>query len=144
GPPKPPERSSRPGEPGARLDSPTRAAAHAVWRAALGAAEVAPLVEGALARLGDDLTHPSWRRLRVFGCGKAGGAMAAALERALGPPIIEGLVVVKDGYTVPTERIVLHEAGHPVPDARGEAAAAEMLRGARAAGADDLVLFLVS
>ena len=70
--------------------------------------------------------------------------MAAAIERALGPRITAGLVVVKDGYTVPTERIVLREAGHPVPDARGQAAAEEILRGVRAAGADDLVLFVVS
>ena len=70
--------------------------------------------------------------------------MAATLERALGPRITEGLVVVKDGYMVTTERIVLREAGHPVPDARGQAATEEMVRRANAAGADDLIVFLVS
>ena len=83
-----------------------RAAAHAIWRAALAAGNVAPLVERALDRLSVDPTHPSWRRLFVFGCGKASGAMAAALERVLGRRITEGLVVVKDGYTVPTHRTV--------------------------------------
>jgi len=70
--------------------------------------------------------------------------MAAALERALGSRIADGLVVVKDGYTVPTERIVLREAGHPVPDARGQAVTEEMVRRVHAAEADDLVVFLVS
>src|SRR5205823_855559 len=58
--------------------------------------------------------------------------------------ITEGLVVVKDGYTVPMARVVLREAGHPVPDARGQAAAEEIVRRVRPAGADDAVLFLVS
>ena len=80
----------------------------------------------------------------AFGCGKASGAMAAALERALGQRITEGLVVVKDGYTVPTRCIVLREAGHPVPDARGQAAAEAMVHRVRSAGAEDLVVFLVS
>jgi hydroxypyruvate reductase len=51
---------------------------------------------------------------------------------------------VKDGYTVRTERIELREAGHPVPDARGQAAAEAIVERARGAGAEDLVLFLVS
>ena len=157
GPPNPPDRSSRPGEPGARLVPPnppdrsscrgeaaTRLDAQAIWRAALAAGSVAPLVDRALERLRFDLTHPSWRHLLVFGCGKASGAMAAAVERTLGRRITEGLVVVKDGYTVPTARVVLREAGHPVPDARGQAAAEEIVRRVRSAGADDAVLFLVS
>jgi hydroxypyruvate reductase len=122
----------------ARLD------AQAIWRAALAAGNVGPLVDRALQRLSLDPTHPSWRHVFVFGCGKAGGAMAAALERAVGQRITEGLVVVKDGYAVPTRRIVLCEAGHPVPDARGQAAAEAMVHRVRAAGADDLVVFLVS
>jgi len=122
----------------------SRAAAHAIWRAALAAGNVGPLVDRALGRLSVDPSHPSWRHVFVFGCGKASGAMAAAVERTLGRRITEGLVVVKDGYTVPTARVVLREAGHPVPDARGQAAAEEIVRRVRPAGADDAVLFLVS
>jgi hydroxypyruvate reductase len=80
----------------------------------------------------------------VVGCGKASGAMAAALEGILGRRITEGLVVVKDGYTVPTARITLTQAGHPVPDARGQAAAEAIVHRVHAAGAEDLILFLVS
>ena len=124
-----------------------RDAAHAIWRAALAAGDVGPLVSRVLRcerdriLIGDEPCPP---RVRVFGCGKAGGAMALATEAVLGGRITGGLVVVKDGYTAPTRRIPLVEAGHPVPDARGEAAALKILEGVRAAGEDELVLFLVS
>jgi hydroxypyruvate reductase len=154
GPPKPRPRSSGPGEAEARLEAPgtTRADALAIWGAALAAGDVTPLVQrvlrldGVHLHIGQQVRFElgEGRRLFVFGCGKASGAMAAAVERRLGDRIAGGLVVVKDGYTVPTRRIVLKEAGHPVPDARGQAAAEEMVRRVRAAAADDLVLFLVS
>ena len=44
----------------------------------------------------------------------------------------------------PTRVVEVAEAGHPVPDARGEAAADRLLLLAATAGAEDLVLFLVS
>ncbi len=81
----------------------------------------------------------------VVGAGKASGAMAAAVEDALGDRIADGLVVVKDGYLARHARVRLVEAGHPVPDERGEAAAAREIRAlAESAGADDLLLVLVS
>jgi len=70
--------------------------------------------------------------------------MAAAVEEAWGDRIAEGVVAVKDGYTVPTRRIRLLEAGHPVLDERGAAAARAIHALARSAGAEDLVLVLVS
>ena len=117
-----------------------REAARSVFDAALEASDVHPLVRRALA--GVRLTGPG--RVRVVGAGKASGAMAAAAEAALGDAITGGLVVVKDGYRAATRRIRLVEAGHPVPDARGEAAAREIRAIAEAAGADDLLLVLVS
>jgi hydroxypyruvate reductase len=128
-----------------------REAAEEIWRSALQAGEVAPLVERALgiegetlrtARSAIDLART--RRLLVLGCGKAGAAMARAVEEILGDRIAGGFVVVKDGYTAPTRVIELAEAGHPVPDARGEAAARRLLELAGEAGRDDVVLFLVS
>ena len=79
-----------------------------------------------------------------MGAGKASGAMAAAAEEALGERIAGGLVAVKDGHGAPTRHIRLVEAGHPVPDARGAAAAAEILDLVAAAGTDDVVLVLIS
>jgi glycerate 2-kinase len=117
-----------------------REAARSVFDAGLAAADVAPLVRRALA----DVRLGPTGRVRVVGAGKASGAMAAAAESALGDVIADGLVVVKDGYRAPTHRITLVEAGHPVPDARGEAAAHRIRALAEACGADDLLLVLVS
>ncbi|HET7876212.1 MAG TPA: DUF4147 domain-containing protein, partial [Methylomirabilota bacterium] len=117
-----------------------RAAARAIFDAALAAADVRPLVLRAMR----DIVPPERGRLIVLGAGKASGAMASAVEEALGPRVTEGLVAVKDGYAVPTRRIKIVEAGHPVPDARGEAAARQIRALAESAGADDLVLALIS
>jgi hydroxypyruvate reductase len=129
------------------LPEPARDAAHAIWRAALAAGDVAPLISRVVRRDGSSVLigdRPCPPRVFVFGCGKASGAMALAVEDVLDARIADGLVVVKDGYTVATRRVPLTEAGHPVPDARGLAAALEIVERVRAAGADDLVLFLVS
>ena len=117
-----------------------RGAARAVFDAALRAADVQPLVRRALA----DAPLPEDARVRVVGAGKASGAMAAAAEQALGDRIVDGLVVVKDGYRADTHRVRLVEAGHPVPDARGEAAAHEIRAIADSATVDDVLLVLVS
>lgn len=128
-----------------------RASARAVWEAALAAGDVDPIVRGALRRYGTTITAGPLaldlrrvRRVVVLGAGKASAAMARVLEDILGDRIAGGLVVVKDGYRRPTKTIRIAEASHPVPDERGRAAAGELLRLAESAGADDLVIFLVS
>jgi glycerate 2-kinase len=83
-------------------------------------------------------------RIFVLGCGKAGAAMAQVVEEILGDRISAGLVVVKDGHLAPTRIVSIVEAGHPVPDARGERAAGGLLALATSAGERDLVLLLVS
>jgi glycerate 2-kinase len=129
-----------------------REAARAIWEAALAAADVRALIHQAVRRAGpatfeiagDRISIPPGGRVLVIGCGKAGAAMAAALEDVVGERIVDGLVVVKDGYLVPTRRVRLVEAGHPVPDARGEEAGRAILERARDAGADDVVFVLIS
>ena len=117
-----------------------RAAARAIFDAALQAADVRPLVLRAL----DAVELPSRGRVIVLGAGKASGAMAAAVEEALGERVSGGVVAVKDGHLAATRRVRLLEAGHPLPDERGAAAAREIFALARSAGADDLVLVLIS
>ena len=117
-----------------------RESARAVFDAALLAGDVRPLVHRSLAGL---RLSPRGRVL-VVGAGKASGAMAAAAEDALGERIVDGVVAVKDGHLAPTRRVRLLEAGHPVPDARGAAAAGAIHDLARSAEADDLVLVLIS
>jgi hydroxypyruvate reductase len=76
--------------------------------------------------------------------------MAAAAERhyldALGldPARLSGLATTRHGHGVPTRRIRVIEAGHPVPDEAGLKAAEETLRLADDAGAGDLLLVLLS
>ena len=131
-----------------------RESARAVFDAALRAGDVRPLVQRALAGL---TLPPSGRvlpphgrvlpphgRVLVVGAGKASGAMAAAAEKALGDRIADGVVAVKDGYLAPTRRVRLLESGHPVPDARGAAAARAIHDLARTARPDDLLLVLIS
>ena len=65
-------------------------------------------------------------------------------ERGLPTSRIGGLAVTRHGYGRPTRRVRVVEAGHPVPDAAGLAATLETLAMADAAGADDLVLVLIS
>ena len=117
-----------------------REAARAVFDAALRAADVRPLVANVLG----GVAPPARGRVLAVGAGKASGAMAAAVETAWGDRIADGLVVVKDGYGAPTRRIRLLEAGHPVPDARGETAARQIRALAESARADDLLLVLIS
>jgi len=85
-----------------------------------------------------------YRRIFVVGAGKASGAMAQAVEDVLGEHVTTGLVSVKDGYTAPTTRIELREAGHPVPDARGRQTAERMVGLLQEATANDLVICLLS
>ncbi len=84
------------------------------------------------------------RRVLVVGAGKAGAAMAQAAEEILGDRITAGWVNVKTGYTAPTRRITIHEAGHPVPDAAGVAGTRAMVDLLRDTTADDLVIGLIS
>jgi len=128
-----------------------REAAAAIWRAALAAGDVAPLLRRHVQLTGSRLTAGPLAldldrvgRVLVLGAGKAGAAMAVAVEAILGARVREGFVVVKDGYRLPTARIEIAEAGHPVPDGRGLAASARLLALAESARAEDLVLFLVS
>ncbi|GHC89055.1 hydroxypyruvate reductase [Pseudorhodoferax aquiterrae] len=96
------------------------------------------------------LPVPPRGRTLVLGAGKAGGAMAQALE-ALWPAEapLEGLVVTRYHHIPPrpaglARRIEVLEAAHPVPDAAGLAAAQRMLAWTKGLTADDLVLCLMS
>jgi hydroxypyruvate reductase len=70
--------------------------------------------------------------------------MAQAAERALGKRIAGGWINTKDGHLAPLRRITLHEASHPVPDARGVEGAKRIAQIASEAGEGDLLLCLIS
>ena len=69
--------------------------------------------------------------------------MARALEAHWSGPL-EGLVGTRYDHAVPTQRIEVVEAAHPVPDAAGRDAAQRILALAERAGEDDLLLCLIS
>jgi glycerate 2-kinase len=87
---------------------------------------------------------PSRPRGRVFvaAAGKAAASMAVAVEGEWGP--VEGIAVTRYGHGLPTQRIKVIEAGHPVPDEAGEQGAREILESAKRLGRDDLLLVLIS
>lgn len=91
------------------------------------------------------LPSPPRGRTLVVGGGKAAASMAVAVEAhwpADAP--LSGLVVTRYLHGLPTRRIEVVEASHPLPDGRGEAAALRMLDMSRQLGPDDLLLVLVS
>jgi hydroxypyruvate reductase len=130
-------------EPGARE------ALASVYRTALEAVEPGRCIDAALRRDASGCTiagRPIAAGARVFvlGAGKAAAAMAAAAEATLGDALVEGLVLVPDGFERPLERCVLRSARHPLPDARGEAATREILAWLSRLEPDDVLLVLLS
>jgi glycerate 2-kinase len=89
-------------------------------------------------------------RVICLAAGKAAAAMAAAAERhyldqlGLEPSRLLGVATTRHGHGVPTRRIKVIEAGHPVPDEAGLKGAEESLRLAADADVDDLLLVLLS
>jgi len=69
--------------------------------------------------------------------------MALAVERNWSSSL-EGIAVTRYKHGLPTKRIRVVEAGHPVPDEAGESAAKEILRKTAELGPDDLLLALIS
>jgi glycerate 2-kinase len=69
--------------------------------------------------------------------------MALAVENDWTGPL-EGIAVTRYKHGLPTKRIRVVEAGHPVPDEAGEKAAQEILIRTKELGPDDLLLALVS
>ena len=85
-----------------------------------------------------------YERVIVLGAGKATAPMAQAVEQRLGSRLHGGFVVVKYGHSLPTKRIVVAEAGHPIPDQSGQRAAARLCAMAAELGRRDLLIVLLS
>jgi len=126
-----------------------RAAARAILEAALAGADPYRLVRRHVAlgkggvRVGG-LRHRLARgRVVLVAAGKAAVPMARAVEDALGDRLSEGLVV-STAETGRLARCRLRTASHPLPDARGLAAAEEVLALAGGLGRDDLLIALLS
>ncbi len=91
------------------------------------------------------LPSPPKGRTLVVGAGKAAAAMALAVENAWPPSAqLDGLVVTRYGHKLPTLKIKVIEAGHPIPDENGEQASREVLAAVKMLKSDDLLLCLFS
>ncbi|SDY00149.1 glycerate kinase [Nitrosomonas sp. Nm58] len=108
------------------------------FQAALAAADPLQIVPA-------HLPSPPKGRTLVVGAGKAAAAMAQAVEMhwPLDAPL-EGRVITRYGHSVPTRKIEVVEAGHPLPDQHGELATRAILEKVQALTADDLLLGLFS
>jgi len=84
------------------------------------------------------------RHVYIVGCGKAAARMAFALEEILDGLIAGGIVVVKYGHGLSLSFVKVVEAGHPIPDQAGLNGARQIMELVGSAGADDLILFLIS
>jgi len=89
-------------------------------------------------------------RVLCLAAGKGAAAMAAAAEKyyldvlKLEPSRLVGIATTRHGHGVPTRRIRVVEAGHPMPDQKGLKGAEDTLKLAATAEADDLLLVLLS
>jgi glycerate 2-kinase len=96
------------------------------------------------------LPPPPPGKLILLAAGKAAGSMAEVAEGfylnrlGLSPERLCGIAVARHGYGRPLQVIKMVEAGHPVPDAAGLAAASRALELADSGGPNDLVLVLMS
>jgi glycerate 2-kinase len=117
----------------------------------LAAVDARAAVGRAISRNGEELVIGRRRydlrryeQVLVLGAGKATASMAQAVEQRLGSRLQGGFVVVKHGHVVPTKRIVVAEAGHPVPDQPGQLAAARLCAMAAELSRRDLLIVLLS
>lgn len=125
--------------------------AHRILKAGLAAVDPRAAVrrsldlEAGVLRIGEETVdlHTTGRVL-VLGAGKAAPSMAQGVLDALGDRVTGGTITTKYGHARPLRGIEAFEAGHPVPDVRGEQGAGAALRLAKSAGDSDLVLCLLS
>jgi len=119
-------------------DARARAALRGLFDAAVAAADPRKVLAAHLP------PKPVKGRCIVVGGGKSAAVMAAALEDAWPDIPLEGTVVTRYGHAVPTRRIEVIEASHPVPDDNSQRGAARLLQRVTGLGPDDLVIALMS
>ena len=118
-------------------DTTARAALHAMFTAAVAAADPRLM-------LAAHLPEKPHGRCVVVGAGKSAAVMAAALEAAWPDVAMSGVVVTRYGHGVPTQWIEVLESSHPVPDANSEAGARRVLAAVQGLTSDDMVIALMS
>jgi glycerate-2-kinase len=128
-----------------------REKAEQIFRSAVVAVQPAQLMQANLAVNNDVLmiaghaiSRSSFNKLYIIGAGKAAAAMAVEAEKIVGHHISEGIVTTKNGHALPTKKIKVMEAAHPVPDEQGVEAVKQTLHLLEKATANDVVICLIS
>jgi len=106
------------------------------FRAAVAAADPLQI-------LAPHLPSPPRGRTFVAAAGKAAASMALAVETSYRGEL-DGIAITRYGHGLPTRKVRVVEAGHPVPDEAGETAAREILTRVRDLKENDLLLALLS
>jgi len=102
-------------------------------------------LEGSCLRAGArSFNLAKFKHVYVAGGGKAGAAMAQALEEVLGDYITAGTVNIPYATKRKTRVVELNEASHPIPDQAGVKGTRRMLTIAKKAKKDDLLICLIS
>jgi glycerate 2-kinase len=122
----------------------------AIWHAAVDSVRPGDLISahvGGDRRLREAVENA--KRILVVGAGKAGAAMAEALETVVGEQVdkVIGIVNVPADAVRPLQRIVLHAARPPAsnhPTADGVVGAEKMLALLGSAGPEDVAVCLIS
>jgi hydroxypyruvate reductase len=136
-----------------KIERHLRKQALAIFQAALTAADPAAAIlrhvrlrDGVLLAGRTRYALNGIRRIHVVGAGKAGAAMARAVEK-LGLPAEKrgnSLMNVKYGHLAKLRWIELNECDHPVPDELGVRGAKRIAQIVTDATAEDLVICLIS
>jgi glycerate 2-kinase len=125
------------------MDAPLRALLEGLFRTAVAAAHPSTFLPPLL-------PPPPKGRLILLAAGKAAGSMAEVAEAQyldnlrIAAERLSGVAVARHGYGRHLRRVRMIEAGHPIPDQAGLEGAERALSLADGAGADDLVLVLMS
>lgn len=126
--------------------------AEKIFRAGLARVDSRSMLWQTLTLTGDELSVQGksfdlrkFKRILVFGVGKASSRMAQGLIDVLGTRISAGLVITKDDHSesLPSHFVQI-ESSHPVPDERSVHAGQKLYDFCEKATADDLVIGLIS
>ena len=126
--------------------------AEKIFRAGLARVDSRSMLGQTLSLNGEELTVQGqgfelkkFKRILVFGVGKAASRMALGLIDVLGKRIGAGLIITKDGHSeaLPSHFIQI-ESSHPIPDERSVEAGRKLYEFCEKATADDLVIGLIS
>ena len=124
---------------------------YTIFQAALQAVDPGEAIRTHLRREGNQLhvadrtyALSQYDALYLIGMGKAGAAMATAVEKMLGDRLDGGHVIVKYGHGGPVAHVTLHEADHPIPDEAGVKATRTLLDFVDGRGPRELLICLIS